>query len=87
MTLLGTTDTDYAGSLDEVVADSAEVAYLLKVANETFPAAVLTESDVIATFASLRPLVREPGKRVEDTSREEFDEIAHSVGLHKPESN
>jgi len=31
----------------------------------------LTESDVVATFASLRPLLREPGKRVEDTSRED----------------
>ncbi len=71
VTLLGTTDTDYAGSLDEVVADPAEVAYLLKEANETFPAAGLAESDVVATFASLRPLVREPGKRVEDTSRED----------------
>ncbi len=71
VTLLGTTDTDYAGSLDEVVADASEVAYLLKEANETFPAAGLTESDVVATFASLRPLVREPGKRVEDTSRED----------------
>jgi glycerol-3-phosphate dehydrogenase len=71
VTLLGTTDTDYAGSLDEVVADPAEVAYLLKEANEIFPAAGLTESDVVATFASLRPLVRQPGKRVEDTSRED----------------
>ena len=71
VTLLGTTDTDYAGSLDEVVAESAEVAYLLKEANETFPAAGLTGSDVVATFASLRPLVREPGKRVEETSRED----------------
>jgi glycerol-3-phosphate dehydrogenase len=71
VTLLGTTDTDYTGSLDEVTADPAEVAYLLKEANETFPAARLTEPDVVATFASLRPLVREPGKRVEDTSRED----------------
>jgi len=71
VTLLGTTDTDYAGSLDEIVADSAEVAYLLREANETFPAAGLTDSDVVATFASLRPLAREPGKRVEDTSRED----------------
>jgi glycerol-3-phosphate dehydrogenase len=71
VTLLGTTDTDYAGSLDEVVAESPEVGYLLKEANEIFPAAGLTESDVVATFASLRPLVREPGKRVEDTSRED----------------
>ena len=27
------------------------------------------------------------GKQLEETSHEEFDEIAHSVGLHKPESN
>lgn len=71
VTLLGTTDTDYAGSLDEVAAEPADVAYLLKEANETFPAANLTGSDVVATFASLRPLLREPGKRVEDTSRED----------------
>lgn len=71
VTLLGTTDTDYAGSLDEVAADASEVAYLLKEANATFPATLLTESDVVATFAGLRPLVREPGKRVEDTSRED----------------
>ncbi len=71
VTLLGTTDSDYAGSLDEVVAKPAEVAYLLKEANETFPASGLTGSDVVATFASLRPLVREPGRRVEDTSRED----------------
>jgi hypothetical protein len=24
------------------------------------------------------------GKRLEDVSREEFDDIAHSVGLHRP---
>jgi glycerol-3-phosphate dehydrogenase len=71
VTLLGTTDIDYTGSLDEVAAEAPEVAYLLKEANETFPAANLTESDVVATFAGLRPLLREPGKRVEDTSRED----------------
>ena len=71
VTLLGTTDTDYTGSLEEVAAESPEVAYLLKEANEIFPAAGLTGADVVATFASLRPLLREPGKPVEDTSRED----------------
>jgi hypothetical protein len=27
------------------------------------------------------------GKQLEEASHEEFDEIAHSVGLHKPASN
>jgi hypothetical protein len=27
------------------------------------------------------------GKRLEDVSGEEFDDIAHSVGLHRPASN
>ena len=27
------------------------------------------------------------GKQLEDVSREEFDDLAHSVGLHRPASN
>lgn len=80
VTLLGTTDTDYSGSLDEVEASAEDVAYLLRAARETFPAAGLTESDVVATFAGLRPLLREPGQRVEKTSREDAV-LASRAGL------
>ncbi|MGH9399839.1 MAG: glycerol-3-phosphate dehydrogenase/oxidase, partial [Thermoanaerobaculia bacterium] len=71
VTMLGTTDTDFAGSPDEVFASRGDVAYLLDAARQTFPAAALSERDVVASFAGLRPLVRQPGRSLEDTSREE----------------
>ncbi len=77
-TLFGTTDTDYAGSLDDVAAEAQDVDYLLDQAARTFPGAGLARSDVLATFAGLRPLLREPGKRVEDTSRREAIRVSAS---------
>ena len=71
VTLLGTTDTDFSGTPDAVFAERTDVDYLLAAARRTFPAAALTESDVAATFAGLRPLVYRPGKSVGKTSREE----------------
>jgi len=71
VTMLGTTDTEFAGSPDEVCADAGDVTYLLGAARQTFPSAGLTERDVVATFAGLRPLVRQPGRSLEATSREE----------------
>ncbi len=80
VTLLGTTDSDYSGSLDDVFAAPADVEYLLRQAEETFPRARLTKSDIVATFAGLRPLHREPGKRIEKTSREDAVTVS-SAGL------
>jgi glycerol-3-phosphate dehydrogenase len=57
LTIIGTTDTDYAGPLDAVRATSEDVAYLLRTANAYFPAAHLTPSDVISAWAGIRPLV------------------------------
>jgi glycerol-3-phosphate dehydrogenase len=54
---VGTTDTDYAGSPAEVRADEDDVRYLLRSANSIFPGAGLTESDVISTWAGIRPLL------------------------------
>jgi glycerol-3-phosphate dehydrogenase len=55
---IGTTDTDYDGSLDEVTASEQDVAYLLEVANHTIPDAKLGFEHVISTWAGLRPLVK-----------------------------
>jgi glycerol-3-phosphate dehydrogenase len=54
---IGTTDTDYDGSLDEVRATGEDVVYLLRSANAFFPEARLTPADVVSTWASLRALI------------------------------
>ncbi|MBW3655964.1 MAG: FAD-dependent oxidoreductase, partial [Gemmatimonadetes bacterium] len=54
---VGTTDTDFTGSPAEVRADAEDVKYLLESANGIFPGAKLTESDVVSTWAGVRPLL------------------------------
>ena len=76
-TIIGTTDTDYKGSLDDVRADAEDVAYVLKVTNQFFPNAKLTTKDVISAWAGLRPLVADPNGKPSDVSR------AHEI--HNPE--
>src|SRR5690349_9159156 len=68
--VLGTTDTDFAGSPDEVWADAADCEYLCESANRTFPSARFTPEGVIATWAGLRPLIHEDAETASDVSRE-----------------
>jgi glycerol-3-phosphate dehydrogenase len=67
--ILGTTDTDYAGPLDDVTADAADVRYVLDVTNRAFPEARLTPDDVISTWAGLRPLIASKNGKPSDISR------------------
>jgi glycerol-3-phosphate dehydrogenase len=69
-TVLGTTDTDFEGSADEVCADAADVRYLCDSANGYFPGAQLTPDDVISTWAGLRPLIRSDAASESEVSRE-----------------
>lgn len=59
--LIGTTDTDYKGSPDDIRVEEADVEYLLSQSKTYFPGLPLGRQDIIATFAGLRPLVEEPG--------------------------
>lgn len=68
-TILGTTDTDYAGPLDAVTADSADIDYVLGVTNRCFPQAHLAGNDVVSSWAGLRPLIADPNGRPSDISR------------------
>jgi glycerol-3-phosphate dehydrogenase len=68
-TVLGTTDTDYKGSLDEVTATGEDVAYVLGIANQFFPNAKLLSTDVISTWAGLRPLIADRKGKPSDISR------------------
>lgn len=68
-TIIGTTDTDYNGSLDDVRADSADIGYVLKITNQFFPKAKLEKTDVISSWAGLRPLIADPDGKPSDISR------------------
>lgn len=70
-TLIGTTDTFYDGDPSEVRAEPDDIAYLLDAANYYLPGAALRESDVLYSFAGLRPLVSrgDGGKREGQISR------------------
>ncbi len=68
--IIGTTDTDYNGDYDRVSADAADVNYVIAAAQHAFPGAPLQKSDVISTYAGLRPLVMQQGKSATKTSRE-----------------
>jgi glycerol-3-phosphate dehydrogenase len=56
--ILGTTDTDYSGNLEEPPCDREDVEYLLSVVNRAFPSAALGPAAVMSTWSGLRPLVR-----------------------------
>ncbi|HLD88233.1 MAG TPA: glycerol-3-phosphate dehydrogenase/oxidase [Candidatus Omnitrophota bacterium] len=60
-TLIGTTDTDYADSPDDVRCDEDDVAYLLGEANRILSGRTLQKENVIMTFAGVRPLVHDRG--------------------------
>jgi len=60
-TYVGTTDTDYRDSPDDVRADAADVDYLLAAVNAVFAQANLSPSDVISVWAGVRPLVYDEG--------------------------
>ncbi|MER5425244.1 glycerol-3-phosphate dehydrogenase/oxidase [Streptosporangium roseum] len=54
--VVGTTDTDYDGSLEHVLCTREEMEYLLDGANTAFDAGLVPE-DVVGSIAGLRPLV------------------------------
>ena len=72
-TYIGTTDTNYSGSIDKVDASREDAEYLIRAVNQTFPAVNLVVSDIESSWAGLRPLIHEEGKSASELSRK--DEI------------
>ncbi|MAE67387.1 MAG: glycerol-3-phosphate oxidase [Phycisphaeraceae bacterium] len=66
---VGTTDTDYDGSLDDVQSDEQDVKYLLDLVNHYFPQAAIGRSDVHCTWAGVRPLIADGRGTPSDVSR------------------
>jgi glycerol-3-phosphate dehydrogenase len=67
--ILGTTDTDYQGAIEDVACEPADLEYVLEVVNALFPEARLIATDVISTWAGLRPLVANWRGEPSDISR------------------
>ncbi|MCB0385273.1 MAG: FAD-dependent oxidoreductase, partial [Bdellovibrionales bacterium] len=70
MVIVGTTDTDFPDDPGEVCTKKEDVVYLLKILDEYFPGAKLTEQDVISSYAGVRPLVHDESLSESGTSRE-----------------
>ena len=68
-TIVGTTDTDYNGSLNDVRANAEDIHYVLQITNQFFPNAKLTEQNVISSWAGLRPLIANANGKPSDISR------------------
>ncbi|PIC62702.1 glycerol-3-phosphate dehydrogenase [Sporosarcina sp. P13] len=72
-TYIGTTDTDYKGSMTEPEITQADKEYLLEAIRFVFPKLEVTEEHIESGWAGLRPLIQEEGKSASAISRK--DEI------------
>ncbi len=70
-TYIGTTDTPYEGDLNNPLAQREDVDYLIQSANALFPSVQLNLYDVCSTWAGLRPLINQPGKKFSELSRKD----------------
>jgi glycerol-3-phosphate dehydrogenase len=75
-TYVGTTDTDYDGPVDDPPCTTGDVDYLLGALNGVTDEK-MTHSDVVGTWAGLRPLLRSGGNtRTADLSRRHAVRVA-----------
>lgn len=77
MVIVGTTDTDFKGDPAKVSVTPEDVRYLLGVVENYFPGVQVKESDIVATYAGVRPLVKDDAATEGKTSRE------HSIWTHE----
>lgn len=70
MVIVGTTDTDFKGDLNSVRAEPEDVEYLLGVVEKYFPGLKITQQDIVASYAGVRPLVKDDASSEGKTSRE-----------------
>lgn len=68
-TLIGTTEQEFTGNLDEVKISTTEISYLISMVNLYFRKAIL-HSDVVNSFAGVRPLIDEVGESATKVSRD-----------------
>ncbi len=69
-TLVGTTDTDFDQPPETAHTDDADIAYLLERTAVIFPHASIRRSDIITSFAGVRPLLQSNADHPSARSRE-----------------
>ncbi len=80
-TVIGTTDLDHRQNMRrDANITQEEVDYLLQAANTQFPGASLVETDVVSTYAGVRPVVSQSGASPDKASTKPSKEKReHSV--------
>ncbi|MFB6290539.1 MAG: glycerol-3-phosphate dehydrogenase [Candidatus Bipolaricaulia bacterium] len=74
-TLVGTTDTDFSGSPDDLTVDSSDREYLISNVNHYLDEVEFEEDDVLAEFAGLRPLYSTSKGQIEESKISRDHEI------------
>ncbi len=79
-TLVGTTDVDHDGGIEEVPPSGDDLSYLLEAVNE-FAGTSLTDSDIVGAYAGVRPLIAtgDPRKSVDISRRAELYETSSGM--------
>lgn len=70
LTLLGTTDTDYRGDIEQIEVEKNDIRYLLNEANRVLKTVNWTESDIIGQYAGLRVLKQSTESAPSSVSRD-----------------
>jgi glycerol-3-phosphate dehydrogenase len=81
LSYIGTTDTDTSELPDELSVSADDMVYLLRSANARFPSARLSLDDVRATWAGLRPLLRDRDGRAASSRSREHAVVRGSGGM------
>jgi len=79
-TLVGTTDVDHEGGIEEVAATGDDIEYLMNAVNE-FLDLSLTDSDIVGAYAGVRPLIStgDPRKSVDISRQAELYETSSGM--------
>lgn len=79
-TLVGTTDIDHDGDIEEVAPTGDDIAYLLDSVNR-FSGKSLTDSDIVGAYAGVRPLIStgDPRKSVDISRQAELYETSSGM--------
>ena len=69
LSVVGTTDTDYAEGNDEMIILEDEVKYILDSVNEQLKDKKITEKDILSVYAGIRPLLNDNDESKKSSKR------------------